>query len=331
MLSVIIVIAAVFLGELRTKSPGRREVFYRIAFIVLCAALPIGVIVMYKFDVISEQMRLLITYQKPGLKRWEESFISTFFFQIHPFITALALFSVFVAVKKRDIRYVIVAWLLALIVVLQIKRIRYSIMVFPMLSLAASYGLCALTDAGVRRCIAACTVTSSLAVALLAYLPFLQTVSAVNIKDAGTYLNKTGAPDVEVFTLTSAEPPVNPAVTVPLLDIFTNKQILFDYHSGLTHQMREQIADSSLRFTLEYRNPPYYLPAKKPESDVPVAVISERVNDPLPPDIREKLMGYRLVRAFAKSDGIFRYQTSVRIYEKLEGGIRASCGYFAAR
>ncbi|MGE5300137.1 MAG: ArnT family glycosyltransferase [Acidobacteriota bacterium] len=316
MLSVIVVIVAVYITEGPAKSAGRGEVFSRIGYIVICAALLIGVVFLWKFSVFSEQMHLLMAYQKPGLERWAESFVSTFFFQIHPFITVLAFFSVFAAVKKRDIRYVIVAWLVVLIVLLQIKRIRYSIMMFPMLSLTASYGLCAIEDAGVRRCIAACAATSSFAVALLAYLPFLQTVSAVNIKSAGMFLNETREPNVEVFTLTSAAPPVNPAVSVPLLDIFTDKQIVYDYHSELTHRMREEIADSSLRFTLEYRNSSYYLSGVKPENGASIAVISESLYDPLPPEIGEKLTGYRLVRSFGSSERIFRYQTSVRIYER---------------
>ncbi|MDA8241615.1 MAG: glycosyltransferase family 39 protein [Nitrospiraceae bacterium] len=316
MLSVIGVIAAVYMTEGPTKNSGRRELFSRLGYIVLCAVVPIGVVFLYKFSVFSEQIQLLIAYQKPGLKRWGESFLSTFLFQIHPFVTALALFSVYAAARNKDGKYIIVAWLVVLIVLLQIKRIRYSIMVFPMLSLAASYGLCAIKDAGVRRGIAACAMTSSFAVALLAYLPFLQTVSAVNIKEAGTFLNGTREPNVEVFTLTSAGPPLNPAVSVPLLDIFTDKHIVYDYRNALSPADRAAIAASSLRFTLEYRNPSYYLSGVQPESDASVAVISESPHDPLPPEIGEKLTGYRLVRSFGSSERIFRYQTSVRIYEK---------------
>ena len=316
MLSVIGVIAAVYMTEGPTKNSGRRELFSRLGYIVLCAVVPIGVVFLYKFSVFSEQIQLLIAYQKPGLKRWGESFLSTFLFQIHPFVTALALFSVYAAARKKDRKYIIIVWLVALIVLLQIKRIRYSIMVFPMLSLAASYGLCAIKDAGVRRGIAACAMTSSFAVALLAYLPFLQTVSAVNIKEAGTFLNGTREPNVEVFTLTSAGPPLNPAVSVPLLDIFTDKHIVYDYRNALSPADRAAIAASSLRFTLEYRNPSYYLSGVQPERDASVAVISESPHDPLPPEIGEKLTGYRLVRSFGSSERIFRYQTSVRIYEK---------------
>ncbi len=320
MLSVIGVIAAVYMTEEPTKNSGRREMFYRIGYIVLCAVVPIVVVFLYKFGVFSEQMHLLIAYQKPGLKRWGESFLSTFLFQIHPFVTALALFSVYAAARKKDRKYIIIVWLVALIVLLQIKRIRYSIMVFPMLSLAASYGLCAIKEAGVRRGIAACAVTSSFAVALLAYLPFLQTVSAVNIKEAGTFLNETKEPNVEVFTLTSAGTPVNPAVSVPLLDMFTDKHIVYDYRNALSPADRAAIAASSLRFTLEYRNPPYYLCGIQPENDFSAAVISERVSDPLPPEVSEKLTGFRLVKSFGTSERIFRYQTSVRVYKKIEGG-----------
>ncbi len=122
----------------RTK---RLEIFSRGLSIALIAAIFIGVVFLYKYDVFRDQLRLLIDYQKPGLGRWQESFVSTFFFQIHPFITLAALYSAYAAIRKKDLRYAVIAWLVLLVVLMQIKRIRYIIMVFPMLALMAAYGI----------------------------------------------------------------------------------------------------------------------------------------------------------------------------------------------
>jgi hypothetical protein len=316
MLSVCGAIAVVFMLQSRGEGDGNRKTLSRAGNVVLWAVLLIGALFLFKFDVFSDQLRLLITYQKPGLRRWGEGFVSTSLFQIHPFISVLALSSAGLAIRRRDPKFAIVAWLVVLIVFLQIRRIRYSIMVFPMLSLAASYGLYRIRDGGIRRCVAACVVTSSLAVAFFAYLPFLQTLSAVNIQQAGIFLDGLKERNVEVFSLTPADPVVNPAVSVPLLDIFTGKQVVYDYRSELSHRMREEIAGSSLRFTLEYRNPQYYLSSPHPEEYPAVAVISASARETLPPDVRERLTGYRLARAFDAGQEIFRYRTSVRIYER---------------
>lgn len=316
MLSVCAVITAVFVVQGNEGGVGRRETLSRATVAVLFSGLIIAVFFAYKFSVFSDQISLLISYQKPGLQRWAESFTSTFLFQIHPFITCLALFSALAAVRKKDMRYAIIAWLIVLLIVLQIKRIRYSIMVFPMLTLAASYGLCQIRDRGIRRCIAVCVVTSSLAVAFFAYLPFLQKLSAENIKQAGTFLNGMKERSVEVFSLTPADPVVDPSVSVALLDIFAQKHLVYDYRDELSYRMRDKIAESSLRFTLEYRNPRYYLSSPHAEKEPAIVVISESARDVLPPDVGERLAGYRLARVFDAYEGIFSYRTSVRIFER---------------
>jgi hypothetical protein len=322
MLSVCAVIATVFAVQERRK----RETLSRTALAVSFSILLIGVLFLYKFNVFADQIHLLIAYQKPGLQRWGESFVSTFLFQIHPFVTGLALVSAWAAIRKRDPKYLIVAWLVVLFAVLQIKRSRYSIMVFPMVTLAASYGLCQFRDGRIRRCIAACVVTSSLAVALFSYLPFLQKLSAANIQAAGAFLNGMKERDVEVFSLMPSDPVAEPAVSVPLLDIFTRKHILYHYRSELPPRMRERIAASSLRFTLGYINPRYYRDGPGAEDSPAVAVISGSVRDVLPPAVRGRLTGYGLVKAFDAAEGIFRYATVVRVYERDVPGDRQEVG-----
>jgi hypothetical protein len=319
MLSILPVIVVVNLAQDRSKPETARQaatLFLRTLYIILLAAVLIGLVVIYKFGVISEQMKLLMAYQRPGLKRWGESFVSTFLFQIHPLITAAALYSVYVAVKKRDLKYIAVVWLVALALLMQIRRIRYIIMVLPMLSLAAAYGLCEIKGADMRKFFAACVITSSLAVALFAYLPFMQKLSAVNLKDAGRFLDSMEESDAEVFTIIPSDPVVDPGVTVPILDLFTRKNIIYDYPDVLSPQARQEIEQSSLRFTLEYKNPPYYRGKGHYNEDTAVVVISDHINDALPSMVEKRLAGYRLAKSFGSYEEIFRYRTCVRIYRK---------------
>ncbi len=164
----------------------------------------------------------------------------------------------------------------------------------------------------------ACVVISSFSVAFFAYLPFLEKLSEVNIKEAGQFLDSLPGRNVEVFTLTPENPVVNPSLSVPLLDLFTQKKILYNGQSVLTHGEREKIENSALRFTLEYKNPSYYSSGKYTDEDTFLAVISESAGDPLPAEIERRVAGTP-VGVFNKYEGIFHYRTSVRIFRKSNG------------
>ena len=311
MLSVLLIIYIVYIMN---KSGHRSRYIYRGGLVVLFAGFLIGIVVLLKFDVISGQIKFLQEYQMPGLKRWEESFVSTFVFQIHPFITSAALYSFYAAFKKRDLRYAIISWLIILVFVLQIKRIRYIIMVFPMLALMASYGLQGIRDKGMRRFIIACAVMSSLVVTIFVYLPFLEKMSAVNLKNAGQFLNSLKIEKVEVFTLPQRKSAANPAVSVPILDLSTDKNISYKYEKP---PLKEWVQKSSIRFTWEYENPEYYtMGIKDSENADAVVVISDSDDQPLPDYVRQRLEGYHISRVFMTVTGIFRYRTIVTVYEK---------------
>ncbi|MDP3111841.1 MAG: glycosyltransferase family 39 protein [Thermodesulfovibrionales bacterium] len=321
MLSVLVVIFLVYLlsqssqlSALSCQPQKIRNYFYRGSVTFLITAVLIGIVFLYKHEVFLEQIRLLMSYQKPGLKRWGESFISTFFFQIHPFITAAALYSAYAALRKKDLRYLIILWLVLLIVLFQIKRIRYIIMVFPMLSLMASYGLVQIERKEAARFISLCIVISSVVVGLFGYLPFMQKINAVNLKDAGRFLDSIEESNIEVFTLSLADPVSNPSVSVPVLDYFTKKNIIYDYEN-ISYQPFEKVEKSSLRFTWGYKNPEYYTGNKYSKENTAVVVISDDTNDALPEKIERQLSGYHLSIAFNRFEGIFRYRTSVRIYQ----------------
>ncbi len=314
MLSVLAIIFVVYL-RMDTKTTIKRA-----SAIALVSFLLIGVAIIFKYDVISEQIRLLMSYQRPGLRRWGESFTSTFLFQIHPFITVAVLYSIYIAFRKKDLKYSIISYLVFLVVLFQIKRIRYIIPLFPMLALMASYGLREIRSRDIRKFIVFCIITSSLVFALFAYLPFLQKISTINLKNAGQFLNSLAVEDIEVFTLPQKRSVVNPAAAVPILDLFTDKRILYDYKENMRlgpHLSKKRLQKSSLRFTWEYKNPEYYADSSKyTGKTMAVVVISEDPVQILPGYIEEVKRKDLISKVFKISTGIFRYRTIVTVYSE---------------
>lgn len=294
-----------------------QSLVYRGFSVAFITVILLAIVVWFKFEVLSEQIGFLREYQAPGLRRWGESFVSTFLFQIHPLITLTAIYSVYVAIRKRDLKFIIVCWLLLLVILFQIKRSRYVMVLFPMLTLMASYGLQKIRTLNLKRFIVFSIVSSTLVVALVAYLPFLQKMNMINLKNAGEYLDSVKTESVEVFTITSTETIVNLAVSVPILDLHTKKEIL--YHHDTAYSLPfEEIKESPLRFTWEYKNPQYYhnenyIPSPQPEP-APIVIISNGSVRALPDHIAEKLKGYKKTRVFDTSEGIFGFSPVVTIY-----------------
>lgn len=306
------VVAVVFLCTAGRGGAG--TAFKGFVSVALGAGLLAGAVLVAKAPVIADQLLLLRDFQIPGLGRWHESHLSTFLFQIHPFLTSAALASVAVALWRRDRRWIIVAWMVLVLLVLDVRRIRYLLVVFPMLALMAAYALRRLPGTGIARYVAACAVASSLTTALSGYLPFLETMSAGNLKQAGAYLDTLEEGRVEVFTLDQERSTVNPAISVPLLDLHTTKEIV--YRGGNTSPpSAEAIAASALRFTWEYDPPGYYAaPGDGPGRDTAVVVIMSREDQPLPPAVARRTAGHRPARTFSTSDKVFRYKTIVQVF-----------------
>jgi len=280
----------------------------------LFAGILIGIVIFSKFDLIAEQINLLMTYQKPALKGWSESFTSTFFFQMHPFITLAALYSLYAAIKKKDMKYAIISWLVFLIILLSIKRIRYILPLFPMLTLMAAYGLQEIKNVEFRRFVVLSAVVSSLVIALFVYLPFLQKTASVNLMNAGRYIDTLEASHVEVLTIPSKTSTINPAVSVPILDFFTDKDIYYDYEK-ITPPAKAKT--SPLRFTWVYKNPEYYKITIKNSSDfnIPIIIITSGREYTLPEYLQEKIKGYRKTTVFDSTTGFFRYSPVVLVYQ----------------
>ena len=146
----------------------------RSVLVLATVALVSGAVFSANPDVFLDQVRLLREYQWPGLGRWKEGFVSTFFFQTHPAVTLAALFAVPLAMKNRDVRFFIPAWFAVFVLVLRVERIRYLLPLLPLLALMAAYGLKAVRDIDLRKFIAFSVLAASLAIALGAYLPLSQ-------------------------------------------------------------------------------------------------------------------------------------------------------------
>jgi hypothetical protein len=309
------VFGAVFLVYLKHPPNSRRTVLQRSIAVSYVSFILILVLFVLKFDVFSGQIAFLHEYQMPGLRRWGEGFVSTFFYQTHPFITAAALFSMLLAIKERDVKYLIISWMSILIVLLQIRRARYILITLPMFVLMASYGMQRIKTLELRRFVIYSVMVSSLVIGVFAYLPFLQKMGPVNLKHAGRFLNNVEEHVVEVITLPTEGTIVNPAVAVPILDFFTDKDISYRYTDDNKPSF-EKIKKSPLRFTWTYKNPGYYQIERGTEEGKAVVIISNGVNPSLPDSIGNTIKDYDNTAVFDSSTGIFRYSPVVSIYQR---------------
>ncbi|MHC4221991.1 MAG: ArnT family glycosyltransferase, partial [Planctomycetota bacterium] len=287
----------------------------QITFVLTGVLIFLIILLTGKSDLIVSQIDLLISYQLPGLDRWQESHISTFLYQVHPFITLAALYSIYLAWRKRDVRYMVVIWMLLLVLLLEIKRIRYALIAFPMLALMAAYALRQISDSRIRNYLVLCIIVSSLTVTLYGYSSFMSITSANNIKQAGVFLNNIKSPAVEVIVLPQTKSSINPAVSIPLLDLFTNKNLVYRNQLLLIPESGHQyLKKSSLRFSWEYNLANYYEMDNETGPGA-IVVISTANTQSLPAEIIERLNGYYLKRRFAQNEGVYRYSTIVDIYE----------------
>jgi 4-amino-4-deoxy-L-arabinose transferase-like glycosyltransferase len=281
-------------------------------------ALLIGLFITAKWEVLKGQMALLVSYQKPGFSRWAESYLSTFLFQCHPFVTVLALGGLYQGIRKKDWDMIIALWPVLLLFLLGIKRSRYTVDVLPMLALMGARGLSALEVRRLKNFIALSVLVSSSVIAVFAYKPFLESTSPVNIKNAAKFIDGLEGTCVRVYTITSPGDDVNLAVTVPMLDLFTGKKcLLHESNSGYLPSSQE-IAASPLRFTWEYHTPPFYLPREitgaKEEKNLPIVVISDERDAQYPPELREKIRPLTHSKEFMLEDNIYVFQSLVKVF-----------------
>jgi hypothetical protein len=286
-----------------------KKIVARAFAVLLMTGVLAGAVISVRFDFFREQTMLLRTYQWSGLSRWQDGFVSTFLFQTHPFITGLALYGIYRAVREKDRRFLVAGWFMCIVVLLQIKRIRYIIPLLPLFVLMASYGLNEIRDKGIRRFISLSIVASSLVIAYSAFLPFLKSTSMANLKQAGQYLDTLNCSSVEVHALPQKGSSGSTFAVIPILDYHTDRKIVCP-QEWPTHPEDGTTRTSSMRFTWEMKKPGFYSqPAM--ENSCAVVLISDEALDRVPTG----LSGRELKRFDLTSD-VFRYQTVVTIYRK---------------
>jgi len=263
-----------------------------------------------------QQFHILLNYQLAALSGWEESNVSTFLFQVHPFITVGAVLSVFIAIKNRDKKFIVISWMLILVFLFQIQRIRYLLIVFPMLALVSAYALSALNSHRLKLFIAYGVAFSSYVMALVIGLSFLPSISANNIKLAGEYLNTTNVKIVEVMVLPQTRSIINPEISVPVLDYHTNKRLVYN-RSGDDRKITvpENVHVSPVKFTWDYTMPEYYsYESHMKQGRDAIALVYSSAGQLDSNAVKSALSGYRLVKEFSSQSKIFKYKTLVNVY-----------------
>ncbi|MGW8287825.1 MAG: ArnT family glycosyltransferase, partial [Desulfobulbales bacterium] len=273
-----------------------------------------GLLYLEFHEVVNSQIKLLTSYQKPGLKRWGESFVSTFLFQTHPFLTLTALLSVIAAAIKRDMKYLIISFLVILLVLMQIKRSRYAIPVFPMLALMSSYGIMQLQFPKIRKLVAACIVFTSFFFSLGGYLPFLNRMSAKNLQNAGKYLDDQKIASAWIVPLPQKEQILNPDISIPLLDIYSTANLLRLPNQEVETADQQKIATSSLRFTWEYPLPSYYMLKDGEPQPQGLVIVKSGVNQAVPLTANIFTRKFKHKKTFGISTGLFTHTTIVTVY-----------------
>jgi hypothetical protein len=183
-----------------------------------------------------------------------------------------------------------------------------------MIALMASYGLQELRNNETKIFMVFCIIIYSFTISYSAYLPFLQKISTVNIKHAGQFVNTLNVEGIEVITLPQKKSIINPQISVPLLDLYTDKRIFYHPNSE-TLPNWDKIKNSSLRFTWEYTNPDYYIREKKgPNQFWAMVIISHEPDQPISKYLKRKTQYYKHSKVFQTNTGLFRYRTVMTVY-----------------
>lgn len=305
-LSILPVISIVFAIQKKTSIAKTSLIICILSLLFLL------LLIIDKIDIIGEQVSFLSSYQQDGLKKWSEGYISTFIFHIHPLISIAALGAVVAAWRTKNINFIIAAYLLLLVFGLQIKRIRYILPVFPMLALMAAYGLNTLENNKLKRFLLFSIVAGSLTLAVGAYLPFAKKDSSVNLQEAGQFIDKLNTENILIYTETQPANRINLEINIPLLDMFTSKNIYLALKNSQNNISENKT--SSFRFTWENKLPDFYTQPPDLSEKTPLVIISSRHNPILPKTIRQIIRSHGKIKRFSTHSRKFSYKTFVTVY-----------------
>ncbi|HWR98477.1 MAG TPA: glycosyltransferase family 39 protein [Candidatus Methanoperedens sp.] len=294
------------------EAPGRgRTAAARGALALALGALAPALFALAKPELVQRQLALLAGFQWEGLRRWVESYPSTFLFQAHPLLAAAALAALRRGWRERDRRVLVAAAVPLVLFALGARRTRYLLPAFPMIALLAARGLEALPGR-TRRFAVLSAVGFSLVTVFAVQLPFLQWVNTANLRDAGRFLDGCGVRAAAVAVLPTPGVPLNPEIAVPLLDYHTAALVIALGPPPEPPPVAELRA-SSFRFSWEGPLPAWYRPGTAPGSDTAFVLVSGDADAAPPPVLAEHVAGRAPDAVFAR-DAVFRFRTLVSVW-----------------
>jgi hypothetical protein len=300
-------------GAILALAAARRRpgALARGAAVAAAGALAPALFALAKPELVRAQLALLAGFQWEGLRRWVESYPSTFLFQAHPLLAVAALAALWAGWRERDWRVLAAAALPLVLFALGARRSRYLLPAFPMIALLAARGLEPLA-ARARRFAVLAAVGFSLVTVFAVDLPFLGWVNAANLRDAGRFLDGRGVASAVVAALPVPGVAINPEVAVPLLDYHTAAQLVVAGPPPTAPPPQEQ-AVSSFRFSWERPLPPWYRRGAAAPPDAARVLITGDLQEP-PPEGFFPPGGIRPPDAVFARDAVFRYRTFVLVW-----------------
>ncbi|MHB8836038.1 MAG: ArnT family glycosyltransferase [Candidatus Methylomirabilia bacterium] len=274
-------------------------------------ALAPALFALLKPEVVQGQLALLAGFQWEGLRRWVESYPSTFLFQTHPLLAVAALAALWQGWRGRDPKVLVAAALPLVLFALGARRSRYLLPAFPMIALLAARGLEALPGRA-RRFAVLAAVGFSLVTVFAVYLPFLKWVNTANLEAAGRFLDARNVAVVEVTAQPSPGVALNPEVAVPLLDYHTAALVIVRSPTP-PRPPQEELRASSFRFTWEQRLPSWYRDEAPAPAGAAQLLIAGDPAAPLPETLALQVPGRAPDAAFVRG-AVYRYRTLVSIW-----------------
>jgi len=290
---------------------GRWAAVGRGAGAVIAGALAPLLFALVKPELVRGQLALLAGFQWEGLRRWVESYHSTFLFQAHPLLAVAALAALWQGWRGRDSKVLVAAALPLVLFALGARRSRYLLPAFPMIALLAARGLEALPGRA-RRFAVLAAVGFSLVTAFAVYLPFLKWVNTANLQAAGQFLDERNVAAVEVTALPAPGVAINPEVAVPLLDYHTAARIIVRGPSP-PRPSAEELRANSFKFTWEQPLPSWYRDDAPAPSGVAQVLIAGDPDAALPEKLALLVAGRTRDAVFVR-DAVFRYRTLVSVW-----------------
>ncbi|MDF1577395.1 MAG: glycosyltransferase family 39 protein [Desulfobulbales bacterium] len=289
-----------------------RAVLNRAGVVLSFSAALLVVLITLNFELFQGQLDILLNYQRPALKLWQEGYWSTFFFQISPLVSFLAVWAAYRAYRTGDRYFLITAFFAVMVFGLQMKRIRYIIPLLPLLALMASFGLQAIREKQVRRFAGLIIISYSLIIVNVGYLPFFRTTGMMNIMQAGRFLDSLPGETVEVYALPQSKSGGNTVLAIPQLDLFTHKKMV-SRQDWITEQARRQPSLAPLLFSWKIGRPSFYTPDPAEKSPPLVVIFDDSLAST--ENALGSVIGARSgMRQFVSESGVFRFKTNLFIF-----------------